>query len=199
MGLFIALCAPAFAHETFYDSFYFHQVQNSLNKKVKTETEKAAWVQAVQEQAKKPASGRVFEITSTDKAANARVHALKALIKNNRALWTYTFVVPDASRLAGLNKNQFDFLVNFLRQPIEKDSFNVAYAPEVLHPQNGETQLTFQVEGAKLILLISHGATKKVYFFKDQVPHRKLAAAADQTTDSDSPTLLPQDVRSTGM
>ena len=219
-GVFVALCIPAFAQETYFEGFYSPaalrantemqtrktakpakshkqasswsclsglcaQISASLSAAVKpAETNEVEWVQAVRDQESNHVAGRSFTLAATNSAAKERALALKALVGNHRVIGTYAFAAPKPEQLAELTQTQFNLLSEFLQQPIDKTLFNVAYTPEVSHPQNGETQLTFNAEGKKLILLInSH--PQRVYFFAGQVPQQKQTGAANKKTVAD--------------
>ena len=197
MGVLVALGMPALAQQTLYEGFKpwttsdvstpADSTQTNIAEKITSAavpTEKKEWVKEVQK--KTGALGRTFKITNINTNVLARIDALQAVMQNHRVLGYYKFIVPDANQLADLNQNQFIFLVNFLQQPIEKSaSDRKEYTPEISHPQKGETQLTFDVDNTKLILLISN--PKRVYFFTGHVPQQSVTPAPKNKADENAP------------
>jgi hypothetical protein len=121
----------------------------------------------------KPA--RQFTAKAGDQKAKQHINVLKPLFEKHEVLGSYTFIVPEPADIANISDGQLQFMKDFLNQPINKKSFNNAYAPVVTHPTRDapETQLTFEVEGKKLILLITgERHAKRVFFFTNGVPNK---------------------------
>lgn len=191
--MLVALSAPVFAQQTMYEGFYgFTPTLLSYLKKAVFEQaggEKAEWVQAIEQEEAKlenngplgtsfhgfPARRFATQTAQKDRELFAKRKVMMArLLKNNSALHKYTFEVANPNDLVELSIGQFQFLHNFLCQPVYKKSFDMHYKPVVSHPKDAETQLEFNIEGKKIILLISsRPEVKSVFLFTNHVPNEQ--------------------------
>ena len=185
-----AVSAPLFAQQTFYEGFIpsatplFRSLQRAISRVIPEE--KAPWINAVKKEEHMANSNgalgtsfhgfpaRKFEqapVQSQSALYTQRLHAFQALTKNNHTLQGYTFHATRPEDLISLTSGQVLFLTRFFTQPMTKKGFNTLYTPAISHPKAAETELSFTVEGKKLILLInSRPEEKKIYFFTGSVP-----------------------------
>lgn len=195
--MFVALSAPVFAQQTMYEGFdvsvfaFFSNLKKAIAEK--TADNRPEWVKELQQEERKLVSNCPSGVSSygfparhfaqqTIKKNQALFAKRKAVLSNrvkaNAALQKYTFEVPNPSDLTSLREEQARFLLDFFNQPVNKKSADARYKPHVSHPKAAETQLEFQVEGRKIILLInSRPEVKSVFFFLNQVPDANPAAS----------------------
>jgi len=197
-GVFAVLCAPAFAQASLYKGFFpsgkslvncikgiCSSIATSLTQ-ASAPASKVTWVREVQrmEGEKHTVQARNFTVKEVPTDAKPAIMGLREAFGQNRAIGNYKFLVPEPADVSGLTQNQLAFVTGFLRQPIEAEAFNTDYMPVITHPTKSapETQLIFEVDGKRLILLVNSTRNdKRVYFFANEVPE---AAAANENTNS---------------
>ena len=196
-GVCALLCTPAFAEEPLYDNNYRCEVSAGLmcaqiGKELhQIFSAKVEWVKEIkaEEQLAQPDGyaslvkhsqpARKFQETKAPtRAAKSRISEIRQLVQQHPAIGEYTLIVPNPDSIANLTDAQFDFIKNFLQQPIVKKSFDATYEPQVSHPTKDapETQLTFNnAQGKKMFLIFdskyTFGRGKWMYFFVDSVPN----------------------------